>query len=116
VRTIGRRCLHDIRKLPCAFERIECKNHTIEVANPKIDQLAGRFSVNRGMFGFLCCRTFENRNLFIERCRDTHRDGRGLIVPLDDAKVLKILTLVQSNRRQDIDAEVTKLASEVWVS
>jgi hypothetical protein len=108
--------LHDIRKLPCAFVPIECKNYTTEVANPELDQLGGRFSVNRGMFGFLCCRTFENRKLFVERCRDSHKDGRGLIVPLDDTTVLKLLTLVRSNHRQEIDAEITNLVNEVWVS
>jgi hypothetical protein len=108
--------LHDVRKLPCAFVPIECKNYTTEVANPELDQLAGRFSVNRGKFGFLSCREFENRKLFIERCRDTFKDDRGLTVPLDDETVLQLLYLVRSGRRSDIDAEITKLVNEVWVS
>jgi hypothetical protein len=108
--------LHDVRKLPCSFVPIECKNYSTEIANPELDQLAGRFSVNRGKFGFLCCRTFEDRTLFVERCRDTFKDDRGLIVPLDDNTILILLDKVQKGLRREIDAELTKLINEVWVS
>jgi hypothetical protein len=30
----------------------------------------------------LSCRDFYNRNLFIQRCRDTFRDDRGLVLPI----------------------------------
>ena len=53
--------LHAVRKLPSAYVAFECKNYTTEVANPELDQLAGRFSPNRGKIGFLCCRRFEDR-------------------------------------------------------
>jgi hypothetical protein len=108
--------LHDIRKLPCAFVPIECKNYTTEVANPELDQLGGRFSVNRGKCGLLCCRTFENRRLFIERCRDTLNDDRGLIIPLDDETILKLLEKVHQGSRREIDAILTEIVNEVWVS
>jgi hypothetical protein len=108
--------LHDVRKLPCSFVPIECKNYATEVANPELDQLAGRFSVNRGKCGLLCCRTFEDRAVFIERCRDTLKDDRGLIVPLDDNTILKLLDTVRQRRRRDIDTELTKLVDEVWIS
>lgn len=108
--------LHDVRKLPCAFVPIECKNYTTEIANPELDQLAGRFSVNRGRCGFLCCRTFEDRALFIARCRDTFKDDRGLIVPLDDETILRLLDMVRTGRRQDIDSNLNSLVNEVWVS
>jgi len=108
--------LHDVRKLPCAFVPIECKNYTTEVANPELDQLAGRFSVNRGKFGFLCCRNFEDRALFIERCRDTFKDDRGLIVPLDDITILKMLEDVRQGLRTEIERHLTGLANEVWVN
>ncbi len=108
--------IHDVRKLQCAFVPIECKNYTTEVANPELDQLAGRFSVNRGKFGFLCCRAFEDRALFIERCRDTLKDDRGLIVPLNDAAILGFLEQVRVGRRADVDRDLTQLVNEVWVS
>jgi len=108
--------LHDVRKLPCAFVPIECKNYTTEVANPELDQLSGRFSVNRGQFGILCCRNFEDRGLFIKRCRDTLKDGRGLIVPLDDERVMHLLENVLTGKRHKIDDDLAGLINEVWVS
>lgn len=93
----------------------ECKNYLTEIANPELDQLAGRFSVNRGKFGFLCCRTFQNRARFIESCRDTFTDDRGLIIPLDDDTVLTILSCIQNGRRDEIDAILSGLVAEVWV-
>lgn len=106
--------LHDVKKLPCAYVSIECKNYTTEIANPELDQLAGRFSANRGKFGILCCRQFENRAKFIERCRDTLADDRGLIVPFDDTTVKRMLGAVEDGKRRDIDAELNSLINEVW--
>ena len=72
-------------RLPCPFIFVECKNYGREVGNPEIDQLSGRFSFNRGRVGILVCRSLEDSDLLIQRWRDTHRDGRGLILPLVDA-------------------------------
>jgi hypothetical protein len=108
--------LHQNRGLPCAFIAFECKNYTTEVANPELDQLGGRFSPNRGKVGFLCCRRFEDRSIFIERCRDTFRDDRGLIVPLDDATLTKWLDAVAEGRRKDLDDEINQVIDEVWYS
>jgi len=106
--------VHAVRHLPCAYVAFECKNYTTEVANPELDQLAGRFSVNRGKMGFLCCRNFENRDLFVERCRDTFRDDRGLIVPLDDPTILRLLESVSKRRRQELDDILSTLVAEIW--
>lgn len=86
--------LPNIRHIPSAYVPLECKNYGREVGNPELDQIAGRFSVNRGKVGFLCCRAFADRDLFIQRCRDTFRDDRGLVLPLDDATVLRYLDLI----------------------
>jgi hypothetical protein len=69
---------------PAAHIFVECKNYTREVANPELDQLAGRFSPMRGQVGLLLCRNLDDKNLFIQRCRDTALDGHGYIIPLDD--------------------------------
>ena len=107
--------LHAVRRLPCAYVAIECKNYTTEVANPELDQLAGRFSVNRGKLGFLCCRQFENRQLFIHRCRDTFQDERGLILAFDDATILRLLEVIEKGTRIDIEQNLSELVDEVWL-
>jgi len=63
---------------------IECKNYGKELGNPELDQMGGRFSASRGQFGIIVCRNFENKALFLKRCKDTANDQRGFIIPLDD--------------------------------
>jgi len=108
--------LHAIRKLPCAFVAFECKNYTTEIANPELDQIAGRFSPNRGKIGFICCRRFEDRRRFVERCRDTLKDDRGVVVAVDDATVESWLLLIESGQRRSLDAAITKVIDEVWLA
>ena len=103
-----------LRQLPCAYVPFECKNYTTEVANPELDQLAGRFSVNRGKVGFLCCRNFQDRTRFVESCRDTFTDQRGLIIPLDDATVLRLLCMVEESHRDQVDGLFSELVAEIW--
>jgi hypothetical protein len=69
---------------PAPHVFVECKNYGREVGNPELDQLSGRFSPSRGQIGILVCRSFQNKQLFMERCVDTARDSRGFILPLDD--------------------------------
>jgi len=108
--------LHVVRGLPCAFIVFECKNYRTDVANPELDQIAGRFSPNRGRIGFIGCRSFEDRQLFVERCRDTFRDDRGLVVPIDDETIIRCLRVIESGRRSDLDDEFNRLIDEVWYS
>lgn len=107
--------LHNVRHLPCAFVPFECKNYRTEVANPEIDQLAGRFSSNRGRFGMLCCRNFEDRQTFLARCIDTFRDDRGLIIPIDDNTVIQLLELINNGNRAGIDDILTQIINSVWL-
>lgn len=108
--------LHAIRRLPCSFIPIECKNYSTEIANPELDQISGRFSPIRGKVGLICCRTFEDRNLFIRRCRDTFQDDRGLIVPLDDERITQLLQLIGTGQRRRIDNQMSEWIDEVFLS
>lgn len=78
-------------RIPCPYIFVECKNYSRDISNPELDQIAGRFSINRGQVGFVVCRTIDNLPLFVERCRDTFRDGRGLIIPLVDTDIIQLL-------------------------
>jgi hypothetical protein len=108
--------LPNVRRIPCAYVPFECKNYGREVGNPELDQIAGRFGVNRGQLGFLCCRNFDNRQRFIQRCRDTFQDGRGIVLPLDDATVLRYLNLIEAGNRQQLDREWANLVAEVTLN
>ena len=50
------------------------------------------------------------------RCRDTFRDDRGLVLPLEDRAVLRWLDLVRQNRRESLDREFRELVAEVWLN
>ncbi|MEG1301868.1 MAG: hypothetical protein RSC93_14330, partial [Erysipelotrichaceae bacterium] len=41
--------------------------------------------------GILSCRNFIDEDLFIHRCIDTFKDGRGLIIPVTDDNILNAL-------------------------
>lgn len=85
---------------------VECKNYTADPANPELDQVSGRFGDLRGWVGLLVCRTFADRALFIQRCRDTSLDGRGFIVALDDDD---LAILVDARKRNDGHAALRHL-------
>ncbi|MCS3600997.1 hypothetical protein M2371_000183 [Buttiauxella sp. BIGb0471] len=68
----------------CPKIYVECKNYTSDVSNPELDQIAGRFSRNRGNVGILVCRKIRDKKLFRQRCLDTANDGRGFILSIDD--------------------------------
>lgn len=83
----------------CPFIFVECKNYAGDPGNPELDQLAGRFSPQRGRVGLLVCRRFEDKDLFVKRCRDTAGDNRGWILPVDD---YDLINLVEERRNGSI--------------
>lgn len=105
--------MHDVRHVPCNYVPIECKNYSSDIANPELDQMIGRFSVRRGRLGMILCRQFNNRPLFVERCRDTWGDGHGVILCIDDQIVNQWLGMLERNARADIDIHVNELIGEV---
>lgn len=83
--------LHTTYNTPAQYIFIECKNYSRDVANPELDQLSGRFSLHKGKFGLLLCRTIDDLNVFLARCADTYTDGRGIIIPLVDDDLISLL-------------------------
>lgn len=105
--------LHTARQVASNMVMVECKNYGNDVANPELDQLAGRFSINRGKLGILVSRSFTNRDLFISRCRDNANDGRGFIIPLVDDDILAMLEDIRQHRRQAIDARLEAIFNQL---
>lgn len=102
--------------LPCPYIFMECKNYSSDPVNPELDQLSGRFSTNRGRVGFLICRNFSDRPLFIQRCRDTYSDGRGLIVPLCDQDMITLLDNYNEFNTAFIDKYISDIVREIVVN
>lgn len=95
--------LSTIKNIPCSYIMIECKNYQSDPGNPELDQLSGRFSINRGKFGLLICRNFTDKDLFIKRCKDTATDGRGYILPLDDNDLIRMIEYKIENKEKYIN-------------
>lgn len=84
---------------------VECKNYGHDLANPELDQIAMRFSPQRGEIGFIVGRSFDNKERFLERCATAARDGHGYVIALDDAD---LLALVEEAERNEYEADPAK--------
>jgi hypothetical protein len=76
----------------CPLIPVECKNYTRDIENPELDQMIGRFSDHRGRVGIIVCRGFEDKDLFLQRCKDTANDRNGYIIALDDEDLKELAT------------------------
>lgn len=85
--------LHRVAKVPSSQIPVECKNYNAGMGNPELDQLTGRFGVNRGNVGILCYRGFGDKAALIQRCRDAVADGRGYVLALDDEDLRELVAL-----------------------
>ena len=75
--------------------------------------MSGRFSPARGKFGIMLARQFDNRELFIKRCQDTLKDDRGLVIPIVDEDIIKMLTLIENSEREKIEQYLYSIYSEI---
>jgi hypothetical protein len=88
---------------------VECKNYSADPKNPELDQLSGRFGVNRGKLGILVFRTAKNYELMVTRCKDAAADGRGFILPLSDIQIADYLALIRDGHREAIDGRLEQI-------
>ena len=77
---------------------IECKNYADDIANPEIDQMAGRFDPRRGRFGIVTCRAVDNDVALRKRLADVFRAQNGIILCLTDADITSLLGIAPLNR------------------
>ena len=92
---------------------VECKNYTQDIANPELDQLTGRFSHVRGFLGLLCCRQFDDKPRFVERCRDSVVHRGHYVIVLDDDDIKIMLRNIEQNRRGENDRFLHERLSEI---
>lgn len=97
---------HTAHNIASRLIMVECKNYSKDPANPELDQLAGRFAVNRGRLGMLLYRTVDDYERLCMRCRDSAQDGRGFMLALGDQQVIEFLNLIADRQRTAIDARL----------
>lgn len=105
--------LNSLNKIHCPKIFVECKNYGKELGNPEIDQLQTRFSKQRGMFGILLCRTIENKEKMIQRCKDVLHDREGYIIVLEDTNIEYLLKLKEQNDEEKIDQFMNQKLDEI---
>jgi hypothetical protein len=84
---------------------VECKNYSSDISNQELDQMLGRFDDNRGKFGIVTCRSVDNPDLLLKRCRDMASRSMGFIIVLTDADILQMLRwkeLLEDDRIDDL--------------
>ncbi len=97
---------HDLslkHQIPCAYVFFECKNYSTDPVNPELDQLSGRLSERRGLFGVLLCRKVSDKETMLKRCRDLVHDKRAHILVLDDSDITHLLQLRADNKSEGIN-------------
>jgi SAM-dependent methyltransferase len=101
--------VRDHYNIQCPYIVIECKNYTQDVANPEMDQLAGRLNPSRGQLGILVCRSIEKASVTLKRARD-YREDKKYIIVLTDADLIRLCECVRDDDVEGInDLMETKL-------
>jgi hypothetical protein len=102
--------------IPSSYIFVECKNYSSDPVNPELDQLSGRFSVNRGKVGLLLCRSIAKKELLLKRCVDTFKDQRGLIIPLEDQDLINLLDNFNEFDDSFIEEYLSKIVRAIALS
>ncbi len=101
--------VHSSHSITSNVIMVECKNYNNDIDNNALDQLTGRFSVNRGKLGFLLFRETSNFSDLLSRCKDAVHDSRGVVIPLGDTQLIDLLNLISLYKRQDIDEYINDI-------
>jgi hypothetical protein len=105
--------LHTAWQVASNMVMVECKNYSDDLGNPEVDQLVGRFSINRGKFGILIARTCADRDLMLSRCRDVAQAGNGFVVTLFDGDIHEILSFIKERNFAAIDRKLDGMFSQL---
>lgn len=55
-------------------------------------------------------------NLLYQRCSDTYRDDRGLIIPLDDIDIISMLESLKNNEDDAIDDLMESIKKKIIIN
>lgn len=100
-------------KIPLRLLMIECKNYNKEIANPELDQMAGRLCYDRGMFGIIFCRHLDNEELFVKREQDSYRDESKIIIHITDERLIQLLNAYKDFFDDSYEKIIAKWVKEV---
>jgi len=78
--------------------------------------MIGRLTVNRGMLGIITCREISKKELFIERCRDSFKNGHGLIIPLTDADLISALEKLKLEHKTPLEEVLNEIKNTIIMS
>lgn len=96
--------LNTVHKIKCPKIIIECKNYGKEIGNPEVDQINGRLNDKRGRFGIIICRSIENKERLLSRCKDLLNDNNNYVIVIDDNELINLLKFRDNNDEEKIDS------------
>jgi hypothetical protein len=89
--------------IPSLFVPFECKNYSADPGNPEFDQISGRLTPQRGMFGCIVCRRIEDSGRVLQRCSKIMSEQRKYIIVLEDNDIQEIVRAHQAREQNAID-------------
>ena len=107
------RRIHDDSQIRARWIIVECKNYFDDPKNPEVDQLAMRFSPDRGNFGLLLYRNSSDKRDIFARCRDVTRASKGFVIPIDDDDVAEMLTRIARHQRGGVENFISERFQEM---
>jgi hypothetical protein len=68
------------------------------------------------MLGIITCREISKKELFFERCRDSFKNGHGLIVPLTDADLISALEKLKLEHKTPLEEVLNEIKNTIIMS